>query len=71
MRVSLPRRRRPTTLEQLLGKQRARLLRRRLGVLALGAGVSLLKPRTRWAPVAITLAGTMAVLIGFGLRPLP
>jgi hypothetical protein len=71
MRVSLPLRRRPTALEQLLGKRRARLLRRRLGILALGTGVSLLTPRTRWAPVAITLIGTLTVLIGFGLRPLP
>jgi hypothetical protein len=66
MRVSLPVRRPPTLVEQLLGRRRARLLRRRLAFLALGTGVTLLKPRTRWAPVAIVAAVSLTVLVSLG-----
>jgi hypothetical protein len=66
MRVSLPVRRPPTIVEQLLGRRRARLLRRRLAFVAFGTGVTLLKPRTRWAPAAI-IAVLLSVLVGFGL----
>jgi hypothetical protein len=67
MRVSV--RRPPTVLEQLLGRRRARALRRRLGFLALGAGVSLLKPRARWAPLVMSVAVVLAVVVGLGIRP--
>jgi hypothetical protein len=65
MRVSL--RRPPSTLEQLLGRRRARVLRRRLGYIAIGAGVSLLKPRARWAPVALTAAVALTLIVGLDL----
>jgi hypothetical protein len=72
MRVSIPtlparsRRRPPDRLEQLLGRRRARVLRRRLGLLALGAGVTLLKPRTRWKPVLVAAAIAVVVWFAFG-----
>jgi hypothetical protein len=44
------------------------VLRRRLGLLAVGAGVSLLKPRTTWAPLMATVALTVMILIGAGFR---
>jgi hypothetical protein len=37
-------RRPPTLLERLLGRKRAKRARRRLGYLALGTGVAMLKP---------------------------
>lgn len=37
-------RRPPTLLERALGKKRAKRARRRLGYLALGAGVAMLRP---------------------------
>jgi hypothetical protein len=72
MRVSIPtlparsRRRPPDRLEQLLGRRRARVVRRRLGLLAIGAGVTLLKPRTRWKPVLASAAVAVAAWIAFG-----
>jgi hypothetical protein len=66
MRVSLHRD--PSTLEQLLGRRRARSLRRRLGFIAVGTGLSLLKPRTRWAPLALTAVVVLAVVIGYDLH---
>jgi hypothetical protein len=63
---TLPARRRPDLLEQVLGRRRARVLRRRLGLLALGAGVTLLKPRTRWKPVAIAAVLAVVVWFAFG-----
>jgi hypothetical protein len=68
MRSSL--RRPPTALEQLLGRRRAKALRRRLGFVALGAGLSLLKPRTRWTPLAMTGAVLVTVIVGLGVRPM-
>jgi hypothetical protein len=65
MRVSLTSRRPPSVVEQLLGRRRARLLRRRLAFLALGTGVTLLRPRTRWAPMAMTAAIVLGVVVGF------
>jgi hypothetical protein len=62
MRVSLPTRRPPGLLEQLLGRRRARIVRRRLGFVALGVGYSLLKPRSRVAPVAV-VAGALTLLV--------
>ena len=68
MRVSLAPRRRPNALEQLVGRRRARALRRRLGWFALGAGVVLLRPRVRWARLAMSAALGLAVLVAVGLR---
>ena len=62
MRVSLPTRQPAGLLEQVLGRRRARIVRRRLGFVALGLGYSLLKPRSRVAPVAITAATLFTVV---------
>jgi hypothetical protein len=56
------RRRPPTLLERVVGKKRARRARRRLGYLALGTGVAMLKPTMR--RVAI-MTGGVAVFILF------
>ena len=61
MNLSLPRRRPPSLLEQLVGRRRARMLRRRLGLASLGLGYSLLKPRSRLLPAA-TVAGAAALV---------
>jgi hypothetical protein len=66
--MRVPLRRPPSALEQLLGRRRARMLRRRLGVIALEVGVSLLKPRTRLAPFAMTAAVVLAFIVGFRLQ---
>jgi hypothetical protein len=60
--LSLPFSRTPTRLERLLGKRRVRRLRRRLGVVALGAGVVLVKPAMGWARVGL-LAGVSLVVV--------
>jgi hypothetical protein len=61
MRVSFPTRRPPTLLEQLLGRRRARLVRRRLGFVTLGMSYSLLKPRSRFLPAAVTVSAALAL----------
>jgi hypothetical protein len=48
-------RRPPTLLERALGKKRARRARRRLGYLALGTSVAMLKPMLR--RMAVTVGG--------------
>jgi hypothetical protein len=63
MRLSLTARRPPTALERLLGPKRARRLRRRLGLVALGAGYGLLKPRARSAAIAGAAALAVAVAL--------
>jgi hypothetical protein len=64
MRVPVLARRPPTLLEQLLGRRRARSFRRRLGVLCLGAGASLLRPRVPVAQlVGLLVASTAAVVL--------
>ena len=65
MRVSLPARRPPTLLEQLVGRQRVRWLRRRLGLAALGMSYSLLKPRSRAVPALCLLTLVAVVAIRF------
>ena len=60
MRVSLSTRRPPSLLEQLVGRRRTRLLRRRLGFVALGVSYSMLKPRSKVVPTAVV---TTAVLV--------
>ena len=40
----------------------------RLGLVALGTGVTLLRPRTRWSQVAIGAAFVLAVVVGLGIR---
>jgi hypothetical protein len=67
MRVPLPARRPPALLEQLLGRRRARTLRRRLGLLALGAGVTLLKPRMRWGPLAMTAVAALTFVVALAV----
>jgi hypothetical protein len=66
MRVSL--RRPPTVVEQLLGRRRAKALRRRFGFLALGVGASLLKPRTTWTPWAMTGVAVLTLVVAVGIR---
>lgn len=59
-------RRKPTRLELLLGRQRAAQLRRRLGLLALGTGVSLLRPRPRTSTVVnrgVVLGAIVLVMV--------
>jgi len=53
MRVST--RRRLTFAEQLLGTRRARRLRRRLGLVVLGTGLLLLRPRRGLPPVLVAM----------------
>jgi hypothetical protein len=62
MRVSLPTRHPPSLLEQLLGRRRARILRRRLGFVALGVGYSLVRPRSRILPVALVAVAGLALV---------
>jgi hypothetical protein len=40
-----------------------------MGWFALGAGVVLLRPRVRWAPLAMSAALGLGVLVAVGLRP--
>ncbi|MEY2567504.1 MAG: hypothetical protein QOE35_2033 [Actinomycetota bacterium] len=47
MRLHLLRPPPPTPLERLIGRRRARMVRRRVGFLALGVGVTLLRPKPR------------------------
>jgi hypothetical protein len=64
MRLRLLRPPPPTPLERLIGRRRARLVRRRIGLLALGVGVTLLrpKPRVRGAGKLVVL-GTLVLLV--------
>lgn len=57
----------PTILEQLLGRKRAKLLRRRLGFVALAAGVSLLKPRVRLAHAVLAGTVVLGAVVGLGI----
>lgn len=62
MRVSLPVRRPPTVLEQLLGRRRASKLRRRVGLLLVGTGASMLKPRLSPAFLVVIAVLTCTVV---------
>ena len=64
-RVRLPGRRRPPTLaERVLGRRRARTLRRRLALVAFGAGVALARPTLkRGALVALPAVTVLALLV--------
>ena len=62
MRVSLPSQQPPGLLEQVLGRRRARTVRRRLGFVALGVGYTLLKPRVRWRPAAMVVSVTAVAI---------
>lgn len=55
-------RRPPTLLERVLGRRRARLVRRRLGLAAVGVGVSLLRPRRHVVAVTAMTAACVALL---------
>jgi hypothetical protein len=68
MRVSLPTRRPSGLLEQVLGRRRARVLRRRLGFLALAVGYSLVKPRSKVVPLAIVACTCGLAVTVVGLR---
>jgi len=68
MRVSL--RRPPTLPERLLGRRRAKALRRRLGFVALGVGASLIKPRATWTRSSLAGAAVVAVIVGDSIRSL-
>lgn len=70
MRVALPTTRRPPTLvERVVGRRRARRLRRRAGLLAVGLGVSMLRPRPARAALAVTGAAAL-VACGYALAVL-
>ena len=53
-------RRPPTLLERVLGKKRAKRVRRRLGYAALGAGVTMLKPAL---PRVALMTGAVALCV--------
>jgi hypothetical protein len=60
-------RRPPTLLERLLGRRRARRLRRRVGLAAVGTGLVLLRPKRMPAVAAawgVAIALTVAVAVG-------
>jgi len=63
MRVSLPTRRPPGLLEHALGRRRARIVRRRLGFVALGVSYSLLKPTARVLPAMMVGALTAVAIV--------
>jgi hypothetical protein len=60
-------RRPPTALERLLGRRRARRLRRRVGLAAVGTGLVLLRPKRMVPAVAaacgVAIALTVAVAV--------
>ena len=56
-------RRPPTMVERLLGRRRARRLRRRIGLAAVGTGIMLLRPKTALPVVAITCGAAVAVVV--------
>ena len=56
VQARLPFRRKPTAVERVIGRRRARVLRRRIGILAIGLGFSLVK-RTPCAAAAVSRAG--------------
>jgi len=62
----------PLTLaERVLGRRRARLLRRRLAFAAMGVGFTLLRPRPRrWTGGMLTVA-CFAACVGIGFAVLP
>jgi hypothetical protein len=55
-------RRPPTLLERALGRKRAKRLRRRLGYLAVGTGVAMLKPAMSRV-VLVTAGAALCVLL--------
>jgi hypothetical protein len=60
----LARRRPPTYAERVLGRKRARKLRRRLALVAFGAGVSLAGPTLkRSAAIAIPAFALVAIVL--------
>jgi hypothetical protein len=71
MRLPLLRQPPPTLAERLLGRRRARVLRRRVGFAAVGAGLTLLrpKPRMRVTPLLLVLVAVVlcTAVAGIGL----
>lgn len=51
----------PPILSQLVGPQRARVMRRRAGWAALGLGLVLLRPRSRWSPTRRVRGGLVSL----------
>jgi hypothetical protein len=60
----------PTLLERLLGRRRARLVRRRFGLAAVGVGLALLrpKPRHRSTGSIVIVGAVLASLVIAGMR---
>jgi hypothetical protein len=63
MRLPLLRESPPTFMERLVGRRRARQVRRGLGFAAVGFGLALLRPKPRYRPAG-TLLILGAVLLG-------
>jgi hypothetical protein len=67
-------RRPPTALERLLGRRRARRLRRRVGLAAVGTGLVLLRPKRMVPAVAacgVAIAVTVAVAVAVAVAATP
>ncbi len=72
MDIRLLRKPPPTLVERILGRHRARLVRRRLGLAALGVGVALLRPKPGYRATALVAAvAAAAVLIAVATTVLP
>jgi hypothetical protein len=52
----------PTFMERMVGRRRARLLRRRVGFAAMGLGLVLLRPKRRYRPNATAMVVAVAVV---------
>jgi hypothetical protein len=59
----------PTLAERLLGRHRARVVRRRVGFAAVGVGLALLRPRPR-VRVTLPLVVLSAVLVAVAVTGL-
>ena len=59
-------RRPPSAVERLIGRRRARRLRRRVGLAALGAGIVLLRPN-RFVPVSVATCAVAAVVVALAV----
>jgi hypothetical protein len=72
MRLRLLRPPPPTTLERLIGRRRARVVRRRVGFLALGVGVTLLRPKPRVSGArTLVVLGTLLLFVVVSAVALP
>ena len=63
MRLPLPTRRPPSTIQRVIGKRRARQLRHRVGLVALSTGVMLLRPKSLRMPLIVgVFVGVVTVM---------